>query len=218
MLGIQRSTHLFVQSAQVHHGQRRVSVARNRAKRLKSRFWRPTNSHIECCVATPCLEERNKRLFGLVPKPAVTEVGHNADDLDTRLHVRSGTDANAQAHRTPSVQKAFHKRLVHDCRTKPHFARRSRIAFVEVPTSQNLNAHSSKESRRDGVQIHSTVGYYSLVGLNRHRIVPTSASQQGKACYGGHLRNRRVAYGFVNAANQAGCLRFWNNNCAKQRG
>ena len=72
----------------------------------------------------------------------------------------------------------FDKGLVDDRRALAGLAHRPGVAFVEVSPGDDSDSERREESGADRIQIDIAIGDDSLIGLNRHGVVPASAGQQ----------------------------------------
>ena len=112
--------------------------------------------------------------------------------------------------RTPSGLRPARYRLANASLTIAEraagLAHRPGVAFVEVPPGDDSDSEGCKESGADRIQVDVAIGDDSLVGLNRHGVVPASTSQQLEARHGRRLGARGSTDFVVNAANQLACF------------
>src|SRR5215470_15692983 len=104
----------------------------NGSNRLKGAFGRSSNLHVKRAARAVAFENRKVRLFRLLAKTSITEVGHNADHFDVGLDVRPRALRDARAERVPPRQVSLDEGFVHDRRPIAPLAQRPGIAFVKV--------------------------------------------------------------------------------------
>jgi hypothetical protein len=208
MFGIQRSIDLFIHRSEIGHRQCGVGAVNYLTKRWEEGLRRSANPHIKGAASVVASKKGKIRLLRILAKPTIAKIRHNADDFNVRLNVRSGTLTDSQSQWTSASQVALHERFVHDGRAPAFFARRRRIAFIEVSSLNDFYSQGLEESRRNRVQIDVAVSRDSLVRKNRHRIVPASASQQCELSYCRSLGDGRLTDRFIDTANQPVSFRW----------
>ena len=154
------------------------ALLNDRSNRLERALRRPSNPHVETAAGIAFLKNRKVRLFRLLTNAAIAEVRHHTDDFDIRLGIGSGALADARAERTAAPQVSLGKGLVDD-RRRGNLSRPpagNRVRRSPCPATI-LDSERSKESGADRIQIDVAIGDDSLIGLNRHGVVPASARQ-----------------------------------------
>ena len=145
----------------------------------KAGFRVPTHFHIKRAAGIVALEKRKIGLCRLLSKSAITEIRHDADDLDIRFGVRSvrphKSARPADSVLPGSASRSFRSRWPTASPARPA-ARTSRSSKLRPATI--LMPIVSKNARRYSIQIDVIRRRDSFVRQDRHWIVPASACQQ----------------------------------------
>src|SRR5262245_32264086 len=121
------------------------------SNRLKGGFGRSSNLYVKRRARALVFEQRKIRLFGLLAKTSITEVGHNTDHFDVGLDVRPGARRDARAERVAPRQISFDKGFVHDGRPITRLIQRPGIVLVEASPGDQPDTQSGKELGAYGI-------------------------------------------------------------------
>src|SRR5207247_6968635 len=135
--------------------------------RLKRRFWRSSNPHVEVAAIAVSRGHCKVRLIRFLAKATVTEVRHDGDDFEVWLGGGPGTLTNMRTERAATFEVSLGKDLVDDRRALARLAQRAGVAFVEFSPLHNSDPDGCVKAGADRMQAHLAIGRGPFARLYR---------------------------------------------------